>query len=209
MATRQDQFAEGIATRVISRTERGIERRAGQFPLMAAFWLAVVLVGSNAVIQGMLAAIHETDGGLRDAFAEGLVGAQRWRELMKWNRITIALAQCAKLPDLRILNLNGRHSCNVPLWIEPLPVQTSSPVETDKNGTGAVPHKTTPVRVGRAQVADRACACQRPPVGERGAAGRAHRALPQDAHHRPILRLPGRGVSCAALWTCKASLTPR
>ncbi len=162
MATEHTQFADHIAGRVVSQTERGIERRARQFPVKVALWLAVVLFGSNAItawvvhdrtvaeiavataaagdagIKGTLAAIHETEAGLRDAFrTESLGDAMQWLDLMRWNSIPLSLARC-KEPELSFVGAGGRHACKVPLWTE-APVPTQAPPPAEKQQTKPEP----------------------------------------------------------------------
>lgn len=142
MEGEQDRFAERIATSVASRTDQAIGRRAAQFPVKMALWVAMALAGSNAVtglvvyartgpavaaeesrkaaIAGVLATVRATRDGLYDAFqAEGLAGAVQWLKLMQWNHILVSLKECSNQQDLLFRDANGRLVCKVPLWIEP------------------------------------------------------------------------------------------
>jgi hypothetical protein len=65
------------------------------------------------------AGVHETEAGLRTAFAEGPAAAHEWLNLMQWNSVWNALVQCK---DGAAFRQAGRKACNMPLWIEaPLP----------------------------------------------------------------------------------------
>lgn len=152
MAGEQDRFADRIAERVVDKADRAIGRRARQFPLKAALWLVVALVGSNvatglymwgqtgkevraaqatardATVAGMMAVYREAREGLYQAFhAEGAAGGLRWMQLMQWNTILTALDQCTSNNSLTFTGANGRLACRVPLWIEPPVSQAPAP----------------------------------------------------------------------------------
>ncbi|HUZ91130.1 MAG TPA: hypothetical protein VMU78_04425, partial [Methylocella sp.] len=62
--------------------------------------------------------IHETESRLMAAFRDGTSAALLWADLMTWNNINASLNQCHTRPDLSFVQ-NGRHFCNIPLWLDP------------------------------------------------------------------------------------------
>jgi hypothetical protein len=88
-------------------------------------WVAGVVLalglGCGAAGYGLRAwedagAVRETEAGLRAAFADGLPGAQIWRDLIQFNpSITEAISRCEKV------KISDRSACKVPLWLTPSP----------------------------------------------------------------------------------------
>ena len=72
-----------------------------------------------------VAGIHETETDLQAAFRDSPATAAQWVNLMRWNTLQHALAQCSG--PLGTGNVqDGRLACDVPLWIKPPLEQTAT-----------------------------------------------------------------------------------
>ena len=143
MAARQHQMTDQIADGVVRQASKGIDRLARNFDLKAGGCAAIFLLITFAVTQYVtqtrdamalsaavaaasadarartLAEIHETEAGLRAAFAtNGLAGAEMWQKFMLWNNLDDALAQCK---GDKLFVQDNRKGCLVPLWFEAAP----------------------------------------------------------------------------------------
>jgi hypothetical protein len=118
-----------VARQIGQSADAALTRRVRVFSRNTALIAAAVLVGSILGAFGAgywrgsstaNAAIHDTVAGLQAAaFDQGPDAARLWHNLMTWNRIEDALAQCHGNALSRQV---GRLACDVPLWIEkPVP----------------------------------------------------------------------------------------
>jgi hypothetical protein len=120
-----------IADDIARAADRALTRRVTILQWNRIAWAAAFLVCLTLGSLGggywwgrdtTLSSIHETEAGLQVAFETSVGAAQTWLNLMQWNDIAGALAQCTG-PAVSIQS--GRKACNVPLWTEP--PQPSSP----------------------------------------------------------------------------------
>jgi hypothetical protein len=116
---------ERIADHIARAADRALTRRVTILQWNRVAWAAAFLVclTVGSLVGGYwwgrdttLSNINETEAGLQVAFETGAGGAQKWLNLMQWNTITDALAQCT---GAAISIQGGRKACGVPLWIEP------------------------------------------------------------------------------------------
>jgi hypothetical protein len=114
-----------IADNIARAADRALTRRVTILQWNRVAWAAAILVcltmGSLAGgywwgRDTALSSIHETEAGLQVAFENGADAAQKWLDVMQWNDIADALAQCT---EETVSIQGGRKACNVPLWIEP------------------------------------------------------------------------------------------
>lgn len=116
-----------IADNIARAADRALTRRVTILQWNRVAWAAAILVvlTVGSLVGGYwwgrdtaLSSIHETEAGLQVAFENGAPAAQTWLNLMQWNDIASALAQCT---EAALSIQGGRKACNVPLWIEPPP----------------------------------------------------------------------------------------
>lgn len=114
-----------IADNIARAADRALTRRVTILQWNRVAWAAAILVclTVGSLVGGYwwgrdtaLSSTHETEAGLQVAFEDGASAAQTWLNLMQWNDITKALAQCT---EAAVSIQSGRKACNVPLWIEP------------------------------------------------------------------------------------------
>ena len=127
--TTKTEIIGEIARRIAQSADAALTRRVRVFDRNTALIAAAVLFGSilGAFVGGYWrgsstanAAIHETEAGLQAAFNQGPEAARDWLNLMTWNDVQDALAQCHG--DAVVSIQFGRRACDVPLWIEkPVP----------------------------------------------------------------------------------------
>ena len=119
-----------IAYNIAAAADRALTRRVTILQWNRVAWAATILVclTVGSLVGGYwwgrdtaLSSIHETEAGLQVAFENGASAAQTWLNLMQWNTITSALAQCT---EAAVSIQGGRKACTVPLWIEPPQPQT-------------------------------------------------------------------------------------
>jgi len=126
-ATKADVI-RSVARNIAESADAALARRVRVFDRNSALLAAGVLFGSVLAAFGVgywhadsaaTTAIHETETGLQAAFNDGPEAARDWLNLMTWNNIRDALAQCHG-DSLSIQY--GRRACMLPLWIEkPVP----------------------------------------------------------------------------------------
>jgi len=113
-----------VANHIARSADAALTRRVRVFDRNTALIAAAVLVGSIlAALAGgywwgdsnATAAVHETEAGLQAAFSGGPEAARDWLNLMTWNDLEQALAQCR---GDAVSIQSGRRGCMVPLWIE-------------------------------------------------------------------------------------------
>ncbi|MBW4025595.1 MAG: hypothetical protein HIU92_21195 [Proteobacteria bacterium] len=123
-ATESDTIKQ-IAAGIAEAAKHALTRRVVilQWSRIGATALILVVLTVGSLAGGYwwgrstaLASIHETEAGLQVAFEAGAGAAQKWLDLMQWNRITDALSQCT---GSALYVQLGRKACSVPLWIEP------------------------------------------------------------------------------------------
>ena len=180
MADRSDWFALGIGDRLTSNLKAMTQERINQVPLNTTLWVGALLVAASlaagwgirswwgfdieavqaatraVTTETVVAALRDTRDHLNEAiFRDGRLGAQHWLNLMQWNAIRPALAQCSTNPGLVITEADGRVSCTVPLWItapgstQPMvPVPQPAPAPQPAPPAQQAPSLDNPNRLG-------------------------------------------------------------
>jgi hypothetical protein len=69
--------------------------------------------------------IHETEADLQAALRDSPATAAQWVNLMRWNNLQRALAQCSGPLGIGHVQ-DGRLACDVPLWVQPPLEQTAT-----------------------------------------------------------------------------------
>ena len=132
LATAQARTISDISSAIARSAEAALTRRVRVFDRNTTLIAVAVLFSMTGVCltggywwgsSNALAGIHETEAGLRAAFANGPVNAKAWADLLEWNPIRESVERCNK-PGF-FSTEGGRKVCSISLWIEP-PKPTTS-----------------------------------------------------------------------------------
>ena len=130
LSVSESETIRRVADAIAVSAEKALTRRVRVFDRNTAYAAAGVLFAVAASCFGggywwghhaATTSIHETEVGLQAAFADGPDVAQKWLDLMTWNSLPGALAQCT---GTSTTIEHGRRECDVPLWTEPRPRTT-------------------------------------------------------------------------------------
>ena len=126
LALAQGDTIEKVGDAIAASADAALMRRVRVFDRNTALLAAAVLVlaaggclwgGYHWGSSDARADIHQTEAGLRQAFAQGPAEAASWLGLMQWNSLQAILEHCGR--GRAFFVQGGRRACNIPLWIEP------------------------------------------------------------------------------------------
>lgn len=80
---------------------------------------------ANRRADGIAAEIHETEAGLREAFAVSPTGAEIWLNVMRWNDPKAVQQACLRNP---VAEPSGRPACGLTIWSAPVKPTAPKPV---------------------------------------------------------------------------------
>lgn len=125
LAHKEADLVQRVSSSIAQKADQALTRRVQVYARNTALVVAGALFSVSAACLGggywwgyheAMTDFHETEAGLRAAFSDGPQSAQKWLQLMQWNILPNALAQCR---ETNLSTQNGRRGCRIPLWIEP------------------------------------------------------------------------------------------